>query len=352
MRIAQIMLARGFGGAERSFVDLTHALVARGHKVLALCERRGQAYPLLQAVPRLQSVAITVWGVWDLLAQWQIKQALHAFQPQVVQAHLARAAALGGAAAKSLGLPTLAKTHNYVDLKYYRAIDRLVPTTNSQYEYLLRSGVPSTRLTRIPNFSLLDPVTTIASHSPNPRPVLVGVGRLVAKKGFDVLLRALAILRAEGVVVELRLAGDGPERSALQALAGTLGLSDQVRFLGWREDVAEVLRGMDLFVLPSRDEPFGIVVLEAMALGIPIIATATAGPLEILDHDTASLVAIDDVRAMAEAIRATLADRAGAVRRAVNAVERFRHAYRAQAVVPQYERLYAELQLPATRSLD
>lgn len=342
MRIAQIMLAKRFGGAERSFVDLCAELAARGHAVLAICEARAAALPLLRAIPGLAVASVSVWGAWDPFARRAIARALRAHGAEVVQCHLARAARLGGAAAHGLGLPTLAKTHNYVDLAYYRAIDRLVPTTRSQADYLLAQGVDAARVTRIPNFSRIAPRAPATASLAAPVRLLA-LGRLVAKKGFDVLLDALAALPPTAPPVALTLAGDGPERAALETRARALAPRVTVDFAGWVEDVAPLFAAADLFVLPSRDEPFGIVVLEAMASGVPIIATRTAGPLEVLDPATATLVDIGDVAALGDAIGGFLADPGPARHRAATAAARYRAHYAAEAVVPQYEALYAEL---------
>ncbi len=342
MRIAQVMLAKRFGGAERSFVDLCAELVARGHAVLAICEARAAALPLLERIAGLDVRTVRVWGAWDPFARRAIGRALRAHRAEIVQCHLARAAHLGGHAAHALGLPTLAKTHNYVDLRYYRAIDRLVPTTRAQADYLLAHGIAPDRVTRIPNFSRLAPQAPTA-HPPMPPVRLLALGRLVAKKGFDVLLAALAALPPATPPIVLTLAGDGPLRAALDAQARSLAPRVEVRFVGWVDDVAALFAAADVFVLPSRDEPFGIVVLEAMAAGVPIVATRTAGPLEILDAETALLVAIGDVAALAHALGAVLDDPAAARTRAARAGTVFRDTYAAAAVVPRYERLYAEL---------
>jgi len=344
VRIAQLMLAKRFGGAERSFVDLCAELVARGHQVLAICEARGAALPLLRALPGLEIVTVRIWGAWDPLAGMAIARALRAHRSEIVQCHLARAAHLGGRAARRLGLPTLAKTHNYVDLKYYRAIDCLVPTTRAQEAYLLEHGIPPARVHRIPNFSR-QPAVTVTDREPSSPLRLLALGRLVAKKGFDVLLDALELLaaRAPAAALELVIAGDGPLRAALEARARALPSAITVRFVGWIEEVGSLFAQADLFVLPSRDEPFGIVVLEAMAAGVPIVATRTAGPLEVLDADTAALVPTGDAPALAQAIADFRDNPSPARARAARAGEVYREHYSAAAVVPRYEALYARL---------
>jgi glycosyltransferase involved in cell wall biosynthesis len=343
MRIAQVMLAKRFGGAERSFVDLCRALARRGHDVLAICEQRGEALRYVEQIPGVVCRTVTVRGVWDFLARRAIKQSLQDFGADIAQMHLARAAHLAGPAACSLAIPTLAKTHNYVNLKYYRAVNHLVATTSKQYEFLRAAGVPAARVSRIPNFSAIAPPAGKKRESRGAVLEVVAIGRLVHKKGFDVLLRALSVVRRKGIVANLTIAGAGPERDALVRLCGVLELNDAVTLLGWQDDVAGCLFPADVFVLPSRDEPFGIVCLEAMALDIPIIATRTDGPCEILDADSAILVACDDIDALAEALEAVAADPDRAVRRAVAARERFGRCYSEEVVVSQYLALYAHL---------
>jgi glycosyltransferase involved in cell wall biosynthesis len=341
----QCMLGKQFGGAERSFVDLCAALATRGHEVLALCESRALVRPYLENIEKVTTHQVTVSGSWDILAQRRIRNIVDGFRPQIFQAHLARAAHLAAPAAKAFNIPTLAKTHNYVNLKYYTAVDHLVPTTIKQQQYLETLGVAAPRLTRIPNFSAM------TSMTPRDQPQigelrLIALGRLVHKKGFDVLLEALAIVRATGALVTLEIAGDGPEKPKLQTLTDQLRLSSAVAFLGWQASVEGCLAQADAFILPSRAEPFGIVCLEAMALGVPIVATRTDGPLEILDSETAILVERESVEALARAILLTVNEPTAARRRAVAARERFDQLYCEEAVVAQYLSLYNRLLVP------
>lgn len=339
------MLAKRFGGAERSFVDMCRALATRGHAVLAICEERSQALRYVGKIEGVVIQSLRVWGPWDVLARRTIRRYLQDFATDIAQMHLARAARISGPAARALGIPSIAKTHNYVKLKYYETINVLVPTTVQQVEYLVHEGIPGHRYSLIPNFSAL------AFQNPNelrrnPRNNLlrvVAVGRLVHKKGFDILLRAISIARGDGIALRLAIAGSGPERDALNALCRELQLQEVVTFLGWQDNIEECLAQADVFVLPSRDEPFGIVCLEAMALSVPIIATRTDGPAEILDANTAILIEPGDPNAMAEALKVIALQPGQAAERAVSARKRFAQSYSEQAVVTQYLALYERL---------
>ncbi len=342
MRIAQIMLARAFGGAERSFVDLSAALAARGHSVLAIGDERGAAINMLRDKPGIECIGIRCYGSWDRLAERHMRRELERFQPRLAHAHLARAAHLGGRAARNLAITTVAKTHNLVNLKYYQHIDCLVPTTTAQLRYLIDGGVAAASLEQIPNFSAINPVDAITARAAAPPYRIKAIGRLVQKKGFDMLLEAIALLRKRGLDVVTELAGDGPQRKALRRQLRALGLEASVRMPGWVDDVGAFLRGADLFVLPSRDEPFGIVVLEAMASGVPVLATRTQGPAEIVNAACGFLTDASDPIELAAAIEAALGapDR---LARAAAALASFKSKYSEQAVVDQYLQLYARL---------
>jgi glycogen synthase len=162
-------------------------------------------------------------------------------------------------------------------------------------------------------------------HDP---PYLLAIGRHVPQKGFDVLIDAFARLAGQpGFDHDLLLAGDGSERPTLEAQVERLGLGEQVRFLGAtdRATTAGLFRGAALFVLPSRHEPFGIVVLEALAAGTPVVACDVGGVGEFLPTGPSTrLTAPDDPGAMAEAIAAVLRDRADHPDEAIDAADTLR----------------------------
>lgn len=344
MRVTQVMLSARFGGAERYFVDLARVLARAGHAVQAICRRGSDAAGALAGEAGIDIVQVRVLGAWDPFAVRAVRAAIARHGAQVVHAHLARATHVAGKALRGSGVPLVTKTHNYVDLAYYTGVDAFITTTQDQARYLREHGVDAARIDVIPNFSAVPAVGAAApARAPDAPLRLLAYGRFVPKKGFDRLLHALSAVVGAGIDAELVLGGDGPERARLQALAVDLGLAPRVHMVGWIGDVAAALAAADAFVLPSLDEPFGIAVLEAMARGVPVIATGTRGPLEILDASCAVLVPIGDAAALAAALRALAADPAAAQALAAAALARYREHYSVEVVVPRILALYARL---------
>jgi glycogen synthase len=191
------------------------------------------------------------------------------------------------------------------------------------------------------------------ARAPGARYVLA-IGRVVPKKGFDLLIRGFARVADQYPDVELRIGGTGSAMGDLQALAEATGLGDRVRFLGRqdRDDVAGLMAGADCVVMPSRLEPFGIVVLEGWRAGAPVVCTVHGGPPEFVEDDvTGLLVDPFDLDAMAAALDrllddADLRERVGAAgARQVQGfgwpriTEQYREVYRSVTRAPADRRL-------------
>lgn len=137
--------------------------------------------------------------------------------------------------------------------------------------------------------------------------VIGTAGRLVPIKGLTYLVRALASLRDEVPDIRLEIAGSGPEREPLEKEVHSLRLTDHVTFLGWQRDLEAVMPRWDVFVLPSLEEGFGMAALEAMAAGLPVVATAVGGVPELVeDGRTGWLVPPADSDALAGRLRTLL----------------------------------------------
>ena len=200
--------------------------------------------------------------------------------------------------------------------------NRVVLCSNTFRDFAIRGeGATSAQLITIPNsIRLADyalPIDRAALRAelgmPTDEILLGSVGRLVPQKGFDVLLRALALIPRRDI--RLLIAGTGGEEATLRRLAAELGVEDRVCFAGYRRDVPRLMKCFDLYTHASRFEGMPIVVLEAMASGCPIVATAVDGTRELIENGVHGLlVPPENPASLAEAIQAALADPAAAVR--------------------------------------
>ena len=196
----------------------------------------------------------------------------------------------------------------YYKLKNYRDYDALVGNTQDIADWIVRQGWPKERVHYIPNFAAAgagDKLDRNALDTPQEAPLLLGIGRLHQSKAHDVSLRALQKMPD----AYLWIAGDGPEADTLRAEAENLGVSNRVRFLGWRDDAPALYRSADVAVFPSRFEPLGNVVIQAWAHGVPIVAARSTGPAALIrDGGDGFLIEIDDSEGLAAKTRMLLAD--------------------------------------------
>lgn len=308
MRIAQIMAGAPHGGAELFFERLCIALDAAGETVLPVIRNdQGRAGRLRAA--RLAPVQLAFGGPLDWLTTPRLRSALREFAPDIAVSWMSRATAHTPRG----GWVHIGRLGGYYDLRHYRRCDHLVGNTHGIVGWLRGQGWPAERSHYLPNF-----VNDLAGATPGrlpgtaTTPTLLGLGRLHAAKGFDTLIAAMPRLPGARLVI----AGAGPEHDALQRHSVQAGVGPRVQFLGWREDVAELLAACDIFVCSSRVEPLGNMVIEAWSAGRPVVACAADGPRELIrDGQDGLLVPRDDPAALAAAIRRLLGD--PALRRAL-----------------------------------
>jgi glycosyltransferase involved in cell wall biosynthesis len=175
------------------------------------------------------------------------------------------------------------------------------------------------------------------------------IGHLAPIKGQEEFIRAAAIVCGTRKDVDFIIAGedksrDGENRAKIEKLISDLDLSDRVQLTGWMDEVASVLATLDLFVSPARSEPFGLSIIEAMAAGVPVIATASEGAREIIDADySGRLVPVGDVEALAKAIADVLEDANERRRLARNAREVVNSKFTLDRMIDRTELLFREV---------
>jgi glycosyltransferase involved in cell wall biosynthesis len=298
MRILHTLLSSGFAGTERATAEMCNAL-CDAHEV-ALALRRGHRNRAGASIadhldPRVQRHELGDWFPGPRLARL-----VREWRPDVIHTHLRKSTRL--VARLRPPCPTVATLHMWVNGPHFLQMDGLIVIAQWQKKDLAgyrgrvfdinESLVPHPRL----DAARIAQLRATAGAAPGEF-LVGGVGRLAQSKGFDLLVRAFREAALPGA--RLALVGDGRERAALEALAAGL----PVRFLGFRDDAKDFYQAFDLFVSPSRSEPLGRVLFEALDAGVPVLATRTQGPLEILSRFPGRLVPVADVAAMAVALR-------------------------------------------------
>lgn len=176
------------------------------------------------------------------------------------------------------------------------------------------------------------------------RPVIGSAGRMVPVKGYDTFLHAAKEILASAPEAAFLLAGDGPVFEEIKALATRLGISDRIVFPGFREDVVDVLNCLDIFVISSYHEGIPTVLLEAMALGKPVVSTAVGGIIEVIDSGvTGLLVEPGDSLAMASACRRLINDNSLTARLGKSAREAVENRFTAEKQAGKVARIYRQL---------
>jgi glycosyltransferase involved in cell wall biosynthesis len=289
-RVLQAMAGAQYGGAETFFLRLVLALQRAGETQRVLIRRNpGRAERLRAAGVAVGELAFG--GALDLATRLAFRREIAAWRPSIVLTWMSRATQL----CPRGNFVHVARLGGYYNLKYYRRCDHLIGNTRAIVDYAVANGWPRERIDHLPNF-VPDALTRRVGNtvsSGRKAPLALALGRLHPNKGFDLLLEALAATRD----VCLWIAGEGPQRPRLERLATRLGITERVRFLGWRDDVPCLLARADFLVCPSLHEPLGNVVIEAWSAGVPVVATASDGPAGLIENgESGILVPLPDSR--------------------------------------------------------
>jgi glycosyltransferase involved in cell wall biosynthesis len=283
-------------------------------------------------------------------------------RPAVVHSFLFRANILARIAGYLTGVPVIISSVRVMggEMKWQHFIDRVtafmadhfVAVSNGVKEHLMRNAhLPERTVSTIYNgvvvgnsagFDLSALMNQIGLNADER--ILMTAGRLHRQKGYDLLLEALSVVQKSFSGVKLLILGEGEEEKSLKKLAHSLEISEKVLFLGLRSDVDRLLQCCEMFVLTSRWEGFPNVLLEAMAAGKPVVATAVGGVRElVVDKVTGILVPPQDETALADAIMLLLSDKERALAMGAAGRERVLQRFGMDAMLSKTEALYHKL---------
>lgn len=351
------------GGAEKVLVNLVSGLNRGKFSPLVCCLRHKGALAAELEARRIPVVALHKKAGIDLGLLGRLQQLLRTHRVAVVHSHVFTANLWGRLASLLAGVPVrISHEHSTftVDDRLRRRIERLLAPHTSRIiavseqlrgRLLRECRLPAEKVVTIHNGLRLPLTRNQPRQTELVRELglerfshLIGaVGRLEPRKNFPLLLQAMAIVLQEFPQAGLLLVGAGPESERLQQEAARLGLREQVVFAGQRNQAHELLPVLAVFCLPSQTEGISMAILEAMAVGVPVVATAVGGNPEIIPAPRYGLlVPAGEVNALAAALLETLRDRTAAQSR-VQAAQKFvQHHFTEAAMIRNVEQLYVE----------
>lgn len=341
MRILGALAGGAHGGAETFYTRLMIALHESGiqtHAILRPFDARIEQFK----EKNLPYTAATFGGLFDFQTKRIFKEQIKKIDPQIILTFMNRAT-VKCPRSKNDNFVQLARLGGYYNLKYYKKADYLIALTHDIYDYIIQNGWPKEKVHYLPNFAVQVPGTLINRQdldTPDDVPLLVTLARLHDAKAIDVLLHAMTQVKD----AYLWIAGEGPLRQELESLMNSLGLQNRVRFLGWRQDIPDLIATSDMVVFPSRYEPHGTVVLEAWMHERPLIAAASKGPAGLVnDGENGLLVPINDADSLAKAIQKVLNSSELAANLVIQGKETYSKHHSQKAVLSQYTEFFQKV---------
>jgi glycosyltransferase involved in cell wall biosynthesis len=325
VRIAFVIPSLGPGGAERVATLLANYWVGEGHEVLIATFDRPGAEPFFPVDSRiaLRGLAATnttrglIVRIGTNAARLaRLRALLRAVRPDVVVAFMTEANVVTLSGARGLGIPVVVSERNQPDrpgLGPFHKLARRLTYASASALVVQSKDIASWSKThfRVPVHLIPNPVMPAADSLPRNEGndhILVSMGRFTYQKGFDVLLKSFAAVAARHPDWRLVIYGEGPDRAGLEGQRLEVGSASQIDLPGLAKNSAEALRRASLFVLPSRFEGYPNVLLEALDIGLPVVATDCPGATaELLANGAyGKLVPPDDVAALTSALDAMM----------------------------------------------
>ena len=373
VRLLHIVGESRFGGIAKIILPLGKITQAEGWQVDVLTTD-----PVVQQAVKQHGLGLVnldvirrkIRPVWDLRGLVRLTRFLRSEPYQIVHTHTSKAGFVGRLAARLAGVPVIVHTaHGFAFhedspasvRRFYSTLERLASrwcdriVTVSEFHRTwaieLRMCSPR-RIIAIPNGTAEVVRTREVGLAEVRREmgarhgdlVILSMARLAPDKGLEYLIEAAAMLPRTGRRIRVVIAGDGPDRERLEQLAARLGVTDRVVFLGFREDVGDLLAASDLVVLPSLREGLSIALLEAMAAGKPIVASSIGSQREVASRaDMALLVRPADSLALTEAITRLAGNEALMARLGASARALYESRYTEHRMLQSYRQLYLEL---------
>lgn len=366
MKILHLSSARSLGGGERHLADLACALSERGHEVYAALPPRSALHSELNALPTANIFSLRLRNSLDLTSAMELARHVREHKIEIVHAHVARDYPLAALAVWRRSQAKLIITRhvlfrlNRLHALTFRQARRVIAVSHAVERALTAQKIlPARRITVIPNgidFPRFDAnlqgfdreAFRRRMNIPQGSSLIGTVGEIKRQKGHEDYLRAASIIAREKKSAHFIIAGadttrTGAHRASLERLVNELGLTNRVHFTGWIDEVAPLMAALDVYVSASHTESFGLAIVEAMASGLPVVATATEGAREIIDNEeTGVIVPVGNTEAMASSVLHLLKDKDERTRLGTLARAQSRSRFGLDRMVDATEKVYLE----------
>lgn len=363
MRILHINSADDWGGGEVHVALLCKQLIDNGHDIVLSCRPasaidkhfRNMQFPVLN---------LSLKGAGDLYSAFCIANYCREHSIEIVHAHLGRDYWLAFFVKLLYGNIKVVFTrhllfplkNNIIHKMMYQKSDAVIAVSKAVEKVITTSGfVDSDRLKTIYNGIVVENFANAPQGCLRHElgfdvtTSIIGIiGQISPHKGQDVFLRSISSIMQNNPNSKFVIVGDdfrqGDYIQELKNVAIQLGIAEHVFFLGPRKDIPQIMKDLDVFVLASRNESFGLVAVEAMAAGVPVVATAAGGVSEIVEHEKSGfLISIDDDNMLAEAVCKVLKNPSLAKKHSENAMLRVRSLFSIESMTEQTVEIYHEV---------
>jgi glycosyltransferase involved in cell wall biosynthesis len=366
MRILHVSSARTYGGGERHFVDLTRGLAARGHDIFVAYRPTSEWKHELDFLPRERHFKVSIRNSFGVLSAMRIADFIRENQIEIVHAHVARDYIPASIASMASNTKFILTRHLTLPLKPFNRFAlknvSMAIGVSEGVATSLRSVFPKERITivhngidivarKIDSRERLREEFRSFHNLPLEVPLVGTLGELKELKGQRELVIAAAEVvkrhpNARFVIVGRDNSIDKKFRRDLKRLASISGLEDKFLWLDWLDDTRPFHAAIDVFVSPSRSESFGLAMLEAIASGVPVVATETDGAKQLLGIN-GHLVPIEDPLTLAQAVNAALENGDARLNSASAMLQRAASMFNLERMVEETEKVYETVLRPA-----
>ncbi|MBX3457950.1 MAG: glycosyltransferase [Candidatus Paracaedibacteraceae bacterium] len=300
-KILNIMLSRGRGGIEQAFINIATMIGKHtDYDQMAVLDLKSP----LSLPDTIAQKRIKQFADWDPIGLCMLRKTVTQYKPDIILCHGNRPLKMmltlrrfGLVSGRIIGF-----CHNY-SVKHLIKADAILAVSQHMIDdHLTPAGFPKNKAFHLPNMIDLTNVNPVKLKPKTETLIIGAMGRFVKKKGFEDFIQAIGFLKNK-IKLKVIIGGSGPEEAHLKALTQKLGLDDIIEFVGWVHDKRAFYDQLNVFCVPSREEPFGIIALDTLAYGCPLISTRAKGLAEILEGQEAALLCeVNNPESLAQAI--------------------------------------------------